>query len=115
MLPSLYQIRQDHLNLINLIEENEGEVTVEILGQLALTEEQFEQKAVSYSNVIKTFENDEKIIEEEIERLQELKKKRAKVREAFKITLSTAMQQFNIPEIKTPSFIALFTLSLSSV
>ena len=103
MLPSLYQIRQDHLNLINWIEENGGEISPEMLAELNLTELNFEQKAVSCSHVIKTFENDVKIIDEEIKRLQELKQKKAKAAEAFENRLTEAMQQFKIPEIKTPT------------
>jgi hypothetical protein len=100
---SLFHIQQEHLNLISLIEDNEGEVNEEILQQLALTEENFKEKAVSYSNIVKVLEYDVNSIDEEIKRLQEIKKKKAKAAESFETTLSAAMRQFKIPEIKTPT------------
>jgi hypothetical protein len=102
-LPSLYQIRQDHLNLINLIEDNGGEVDAEVLSMLELTETNFNEKAISYSNVVKVFENDESIIDAEIKRLQEMKKRKAKAKEAFENKLTEAMQQFGIDKIETPT------------
>lgn len=103
MLPSLFQIRQDHLGLINLIEDNGGEVDAEILSMLELNESNFNEKAVSYSNVIKVFENDESIIDAEIKRLQEMKKRKTKAKEAFEGKLVEAMNQFGVNKIETPT------------
>lgn len=99
---SLYKIKQEHLNIIRSIEENDGEVNQEILDALALTEDQFNDKAISYSHVIKTFENDGKIISDEIKRLEVLKERKAKAAEAFKKALSDAMKQFGIEKIESP-------------
>jgi hypothetical protein len=100
---SLFHIQQDHLNLINLIEENGGEVNDEIMNQLALTEENFKDKAVSYSNIVKVLDYDVKSIDEEIKRLQDLKKKKSKAAETFETKLSEAMQQFGFDKIETPT------------
>jgi hypothetical protein len=100
---SLFHIQQDHLNLINLIEENGGEVNEEIMNQLALTEENFKDKAVSYSNIVKVLDYDVKSIDEEIKRLQDLKKKKSKAAETFETKLSEAMQQFGYDKIETPT------------
>ncbi|HYE53701.1 MAG TPA: siphovirus Gp157 family protein [Chitinophagaceae bacterium] len=99
---TLYNIRQDHLTLLALIEENEGELTPDIEQQLVLTEEEFQDKAVSYAYVIKAFENTGDVIDAEIKRLSALKEKAVKRRELFKQTLSDAMQQFGIEKIEHP-------------
>lgn len=104
MLPqtkSMYQIRGEHLGLLKLIEEAEGELTPEIEQALALTEEEFEEKAVSYGFVVKSFEDVEEVLDKEIKRLTELKKKAAKRAETFKNRLDEAMRQFGFEKIKT--------------
>jgi archaellin len=104
MLPqtkSMYQIRGEHLGLLKLIEEAEGELTPEIEEQLVLTKDEFESKAVSYGFVVKMHEDAEEIIDKEIKRLQELKKKAAKRAEKFKDTLDKAMKEFGFEKIKT--------------
>jgi hypothetical protein len=97
----MYQIRGEHLGLLKLIEEAEGELTPEIEEQLALTRDEFESKAVSYGFVVKMHEDAEEIIDKEIKRLQELKKKAAKRAEKFKETLDKAMKEFGFEKIKT--------------
>lgn len=99
---SMYQIRSEHLGLLKLIEEAEGELTPEIEQQLALTQEEFEDKAVSYGFVVKSFEDVEEILDKEIKRLTELKKKAVKRAETFKARLDEAMRQFDIEKIQTP-------------
>lgn len=104
MLPqtkSMYQIRGEHLGLLKLIEEAEGELTPEIEQAMALTGEEFEDKAVSYGFVVKSFEDVEEVLDKEIKRLQELKKKATKRAEKFKDTLDKAMREFGFEKIKT--------------
>lgn len=98
---TLYNIRQDHYELLQMIEDAEGELTPEIEVALQLNEESFNDKAVSYGYVIKGFENTEEIIDREIARLQELKDKSVKRQELFKNILSEAMQQFGVVKIET--------------
>lgn len=100
---SMYQIRGEHLGLLKIIEEAEGELTPEIEQQLALTQEEFEDKAVSYGFVVKSFEDVEEVIDKEIKRLQVLKAKAGKRAETFKARLDEAMQQFGVEKIKTPT------------
>lgn len=110
MLPqtkSMYQIRGEHLGLLKLIEEAEGELTPEIEQQLTLTAEEFEEKAISYGYVVKMHEDVEEVLDKEIKRLTELKKKAAKRAEKFKDTLDKAMKEFGFDKIQTE------TLSLS--
>jgi translation initiation factor 2B subunit (eIF-2B alpha/beta/delta family) len=80
----------------------EGELTPEIEQALALTEEEFQDKAVSYGFVVKTFEDVEEVLDKEIKRLTELKKRAAKRAETFKARLDEAMKQFKAERISTP-------------
>jgi hypothetical protein len=100
---SMFQIREDHLTLLTLIEDAEGELTHEIESALQLTEEQFQDKAISYGYVIKGFDNTESIIEDEIERLMVLKQRAAKRKELFKERLASAMLEFGVEKIESPT------------
>jgi Siphovirus Gp157 len=99
---SMYHIRAEHLGLLKEIEEAEGELTPEIEQALALTEEEFEDKAVSYGFVVKSFEDVEEVLDKEIKRLSDLKSKAGKRAEAFKKRLDEAMKQFKVEKIQTP-------------
>lgn len=104
MLPqikSMYQIRGEHLGLLKLIEEADGELTPEIEEQLALSQDEFESKAVSYGYVVKMHEDVEEILDKEIKRLQVLKAKAGKRADKFKETLDKAMKEFGVEKIKT--------------
>ncbi len=48
-MQSLYNIRQDHLVLLNEVEQGEGELTEELANALSITQEQFQEKAISYA------------------------------------------------------------------
>jgi len=98
---SMYQIRGEHLGLLKLIEEAEGELTPEIEQQLALTKDEFESKAISYGYVVKMHEDVEEILAKEIKRLTDLKAKAVKRADKFKDTLDKAMKEFGFETIKT--------------
>ena len=72
MKKNLYQIKEEHLDVMRQIEENDGEITPEIEQALALTNEDFENKAVSYGYVIKSFVDNQDLIKQEIDRLKSL-------------------------------------------
>jgi hypothetical protein len=104
MLPqtkSMYQIRGEHLGLLKLIEEADGELTPDIEQALALTAEEFEEKAISYGYVVKMHEDAEDVLDKEIKRLQVLKAKAGKRAETFKNRLDEAMRQFGFEKIQT--------------
>lgn len=106
MLPqikSMYQIRGEHLGLLKLIEEAEGELTPEIEQAMILTAEEFEEKAISYGYIVKMHEDVEEILDKEIKRLTVLKAKAAKRAENFKNRLDVAMNEFGIEKIQTPA------------
>lgn len=88
---------------MQIIENAEGEVTPEVEEALALTFENLENKAVSYAGVVRYFDYNVEVIEKEIERLTDLKKKAQKHGELFKSKLDAALQQFGIEKIETPT------------
>jgi hypothetical protein len=98
----MYHIRAEHLGLLKEIEEAEGELTPEMEQALALTEEEFEDKAVSYGFVVKSFEDVEELLDKEIKRLTALKQKATRRAETFKNRLDEAMRQFGVEKIDTP-------------
>lgn len=98
---SMYQIRGEHLGLLKLIEEAEGELTPEIEQAMILTAEEFEAKAISYGYVVKMHEDVEEVLDKEIKRLTALKAKAVKRAENFKKRLDEAMKEFGFEKIKT--------------
>ena len=114
MLPqtkSMYNIRAEHMGLLKLIEEAEGELTPELEQALTLTSEEFEGKAVSYGFVVKSFEDVEEVLDKEIKRLSALKQKAVKRAETFKGRIDEAMREFGFEKIQTPSLTLSFRKS----
>jgi hypothetical protein len=99
---TIYQIEQSYNQLAEELIDNDGELTPELSEQLAITEEQLQNKSVAYSFVIKEMDADIDIIEAEIKRLQAAKKQREKASEYLKEKIKHAMDTFQIEEIKTP-------------
>ena len=99
---TIYQIEQSYNQLAEELMENGGELTPSLEEQLAITEEQLQNKSVAYSFVIKQMDADVDIIDAEIKRLQGLKKQREKASEYLKERIKHAMDTFQIDEIKTP-------------
>lgn len=102
MKVNLFQIQNEYLQLAEVLLNNEGELTPELETALAINKDQLQAKGSGYGFVIKDFEAEIDIIDSEIKRLTELKKQRNNAIERLKTTLSTAMQVFEIDELKTP-------------
>jgi hypothetical protein len=73
-MSSLYEITSKQQLLINEIESLEGEITPEIEQALIITENELQQKSIAYLEVIKQKESFNSLIDNEIKRLQQLKK-----------------------------------------
>jgi hypothetical protein len=99
---TIYNIEQSYNQLAEQLIDNDGELTSELSEQLAITEEQLQNKSVAYSFVIKQMDADIDIIDAEIKRLQSAKKQREKASEYLKERIKHAMELFSIEEIKTP-------------
>jgi len=99
---NLFNIKQEYLNIAQ--ELAEGELTPELEKQLEITESNLQEKAINYGYVIKNFESEVDIIDEEIKRLNALKKARINAVDKLRNNISDAMQLFGITEVKAPTF-----------
>lgn len=99
---NLYNIKQEYLAIAQ--ELAEGELTPELEQSLIITEANLQEKAINYGYVIKNFESEVDIIDEEIKRLNALKKARVNAVDKLKNNISDAMQLFGILEVKAPTF-----------
>lgn len=99
---NLYNIKSEYLAIAH--ELTEGEFTPELEQALIITQENLQEKAINYGYVIKNFESEVDIIDEEIKRLNALKKARINAVDKLKNNISNAMQLFGILEVKAPTF-----------
>ena len=102
MKTTIYQIEKNYLQIVNQLIENEGEITDELSEALTITQDQLQNKAVNYCMVIKQIDSDIEQIENEVKRLNAMKKVQQNVIDRLKSTLTTAMNIFEVEEIKTP-------------
>jgi hypothetical protein len=102
MNQSIYKIQNEFQLIIAEVINNEGEITPELETALTINKEQLQSKAVDYSYVIKSLESDCEQIDNEIARLNKLKKVRANLTERLKNTVSSAMQLYEVEKIETP-------------
>jgi hypothetical protein len=99
---NLYNIKSQYLQIAQ--ELTDGECTPELEQALIITQENLQEKAINYGYVIKNFESEVDIIEEEIKRLNALKKARINAVDKLKNNISDAMKLFQILEVKAPTF-----------
>lgn len=101
MNKSLFKISAEMQQITTELMENGGELTPEIENALLISKKDLQTKSVGYAVVIRSIDYENDIIDQEIKRLQSLKKSRLKVVDRLKNSLSFAMQVFGVDEIKT--------------
>ncbi len=102
---SLYQIQDDLLDLLEMINNGEaynedGSLNEVFEEQLQLTKKEFDNKAVSYGYVIKSLEDKEELFDKEIKRLQNAKKYYQNSKERVKQAITDAMIKFGIEKVE---------------
>jgi hypothetical protein len=102
MTQTLYKIETDYLDLINKIQDQEGELTDEQAEMLVINQHQLESKSLAYQEVISQKTAFVGRIDEEIKRLQAIKKREEKTVERLKDSLLTAV--FIFGEFKSGLF-----------
>jgi len=102
MNQSIYKIQNEFQLIISEVINNEGEITPELETALTINKEQLQSKAVDYCYVIKQLDYDCEQIDNEIARLNKLKKVRSNLTDRLKNTVSSAMQLFEVEKIETP-------------
>ena len=99
---NIYKIQNEFQLIIAEVINNEGEITPELETALTINKEQLQSKAVDYCYVIKQLDYDCEQIDNEIARLNKLKKVRSNLTERLKNTVSSAMQLYDVEKIETP-------------
>lgn len=87
------------MDIANQLED--GELTEELETALAINEKELQVKAVAYAYVIKDASDNIVAIDNEIKRLQALKKREQNKADRLKESISNAMNLYGITEIKT--------------
>jgi len=103
-MKSLYDITIDQKILINEIEEMEGELTPEMEERLVITKAEIQQKTIAYLEVISSKESFNSLIDNEIKRLQGMKKTNNNVIDRLKDNLLVAVKTFGNYTIGTQKF-----------
>jgi hypothetical protein len=98
---NLWQLTQEEMAFISMMEETGGEITPELEEDLAIRRENFESKADSYTKLILKLESDVEAASAEIKRIQDLKKVKENTVKRLKGTLRDALQFFGRPDSKT--------------
>ena len=99
----LYQIQQEHLNVLAKLEESEGVLDDELLAELGFTLEAFQEKAVSVGFLTKQLDDGINAIEVEMKRLKAMKDAAENRLQWFKTQLQSAMNVFDVEKIETPT------------
>ena len=94
MEKSLYKIESEYLDLINKLEESEGVLTMELSNALEINKNELEVKSIAYHETIKQRESLNTRIDEEIKRLQAIKKQNDNLILRLKNNLLNAVNLF---------------------
>ena len=98
---SLYNISKEMQEIASQLEE--GELTPELENSLIISQNELQEKAVSYAYAIKSTEDDVTAINEEIKRLQAIKTSKATAIDRMKEAISNAMQLHGIQKVTSPT------------
>ena len=99
-MASLWQLTQEELSFIALMEENGGEVNDEIMQELAIRKDNFKHKAEAYAKFILKLESEADQAAAEIKRIQALKKAKENTVARLKETLLAALMVFTDEDAK---------------
>jgi len=103
-MKSLYDITIDQKILINEIEVMEGEITPEMEARLIITKSEIQHKTIAYLEVIQSRESFNSLIDNEVKRLQGMKKTNNNVVERLKDNLLIAVKTFGNFSVGTQKF-----------
>jgi len=101
---SLYNITLEQRSLINEIALMEGEITPEMEVRLIITKSEIQHKTIAYLEVIQSKESFNSLIDNEVKRLQGMKKTNNNVVERLKDNLLIAVKTFGNYTIGTQKF-----------
>lgn len=93
-MKTLYNINNDYLELISQVEEAEGVLTPELEQALTINKSELEVKSIAYVEIVKQRESLNERIDNEIKRLQALKKSNDTLISKLKNNLLNAVNLF---------------------
>ena len=99
-MATLGQLTHDELSFISLMEENGGEVTDEIMEDLAIRRENFSAKAEAYAKFILKLDSEADQAAAEIKRIQAIKKAKENTAQRLRDTLLAALMVFTQEDAK---------------
>jgi hypothetical protein len=99
-MATLWQLTQEELSFISLMEENGGEVNDEIIEELAIRKENFKYKAEAYAKFILKLESEADQAAAEIKRIQALKKAKENTVARLRESLLAALMVFTEEDAK---------------
>jgi hypothetical protein len=97
-MSSLYNITEKYLNLCKEIEDNDGELTPELEKELAINEEEVEDKLKAYYYIIAQTKGEIDVISDEISRLKEKQNNKDKLIERLKKATNNALMLFGVQQ-----------------
>lgn len=100
MRKSLYEISKEALVIASALED--GELTEDLENQLVINQNELQNKSINYGFVIKESEHNINAIDEEIKRLQSLRKVEENKKKRLLTAVSDAMKLYSIDKIETP-------------
>lgn len=100
---SLYVIQQEYISLAEQIIDNDGLLSEEMEAALQINKDQLENKSQCYGFIVRQLEGECDMIDNEIKRLEAMKKSRGKTVDRLKESVSKAMQLYEIDKIETPT------------
>lgn len=98
---NLWQLTQEEMAFLSLMEETGGEITPEVEEDLAIRRENWEHKADSYTKLILKLESDVETAASELKRIQDLKKVKENTLKRLKTTLRDSLIIFGRPDSKS--------------
>lgn len=104
MKNSLYKIETEYLELISEVEEMDGELTPEMEAALKINELQLQGKSIAYLAVIRKNEFYASQIDEEVKRLQAIKKRATRLNDNLKSRLLDAVKLYGDYETEFNKF-----------
>lgn len=104
MKNTLYNISNDYNEIMSQIKDNDGEITEEISELLVINEKELETKSRCYLEVIKSSKAFISTIDDEMKRLQALKKRNNSLIDKLESSLLGAVQLFGEFTIGTLTF-----------
>jgi len=100
---SLYVIQQEYISLAEQIIDNDGLLSEEMEAALQINKDQLENKSQCYGFIVRQLEGECDMIDNEIKRLEAMKKSRGKTVDRLKESVSKAMLLYEIDKIETPT------------